>query len=149
MSNGEIHKEIFKLSIISLIFAFASLININVIVPPYIARLGGNICIVGIIYSLMAIAKTFSSMLSGFIRDKFGGKFALILSMGVMIFSFLVLFIANNITILTIGLIFYGFAKGMEVPALFSTTATIAIYGEVGELLEVSFDDMMGGVKPL
>ncbi len=126
MFQERIHREIIKLLIITTAFSLTSVININVIIPSYIAQLGGTILTVGLVYSVMSITRVTSGIMSGVIRDKYGGKIAILLSLLASIISFLILSISNNMKVLIFGLLVLSFSRGFEIPALFSTTATIA-----------------------
>ncbi len=126
MLSRKLPRGVSWLASVSLILALASLININVIIPSYIAYLGGTVFTVGIVYSLMAFFRALSSILSGYIRDKMGERIVFLLSLGATTLSFIVLFAANNLVVLALGLVTYALARGIETPTLLSATATIA-----------------------
>lgn len=122
----KVPKKVAKLSIISLLFALTYIVNLNMVIPSYVAELGGTIYLLGVIYSIAAIAKVITGVISGFIRDKMGSKPILLASLGFSTLAFFIMFLARDLKTLTIGLVIYYLARGMETPAFLSITAVIA-----------------------
>ena len=126
MFGCSLRGELRGLVLVSLVLAFVNLISINVLVPSYVASLGGGVFLVGVVYSLMAAARGFSGALGGFLRDRVGGKIVLLLSVSVKMLAFTILFLAGNIPILALGLIVHAFGSGVEIPAFLSVVAVVA-----------------------
>ena len=123
--RSELKKELLKLVGISLSLALVGLIGLYIVIPPYIASLGGNIFLIGAIYSAISVARALSKIASGLIRDRLGDKPVFLLSRVLYAIAFLILFLSSNISHVALGLLLSALAMGFELPAFMSATATI------------------------
>ncbi|HDI75376.1 MAG TPA: hypothetical protein ENF55_05405, partial [Thermoprotei archaeon] len=120
-----VKRELLKLTAISLSLALVGLVGLNVVIPPYIASLGGTIFLVGAIYSSISVARALSKVVSGFIRDRLGDKVVFLLSRVLYTIAFITLFSATSIEGVALGLLFVALAMGFELPAFMSAAATV------------------------
>jgi len=99
--------------------------GLYVVIPPYIASLGGSIFLIGAIYSAVSVARALSKVASGFIRDRLGEKPIFLLSRALYALAFLALFLSSDISHVALGLLLSALATGFELPAFMSATATV------------------------
>ena len=117
-----IRSRIMEVIKLSLALSLASMINLNVIVPSYIAYYGGTISILGLIYSFQSISRCIARLISGFKLTIFNRKFSLSLSLIVKSLAFIILLISNNIYLILLGMIIYSLGESIENPLFLSST---------------------------
>jgi len=129
-----------EVAVLSLALSFTALINMNVVLPGYIASLGGNVALIGLAYSLRSFVRCFARLFSGIYSQRIGGRRSIIIGLLIKASAFYLIFSAENIIMVVVGILVLSISEGFIEPTFLSSTADmVGELGAIGTAFGVAF----------
>ena len=113
------------IALLSLSLSLTTLISMNVVLPSHIADLGGDIALIGLVYSLRSVVRSIARLLSGLGSNFFGKKYLILVGLLVRALAFFTIFSATNILMVAIGMTIIACSEGLIEPVFLSSAADI------------------------
>ncbi len=120
-----------KATYLALILSLSSIVSLNVVLPSFIVNLGGNLIILGTVYSLQSFVRPLARIMSSIMSKAISRKYTIILSIIARLIAFLLLYYANNVIMVAISMLLLALAQGLENPTFLSSTADIITNSEI------------------
>lgn len=113
------------IALLSLSLSLTTLISMNVVLPSHIADLGGDIALIGLVYSLRSVVRSIARLSSGIGSNFLGKKKLILVGLLVRALAFFTIFSATDILMVTIGMTIIACSEGLIEPVFLSSAADI------------------------
>lgn len=113
------------IALLSLSLSLTTLISMNVVLPSHMADLGGDIALIGLIYSLRSIVRSLARLFSGVGSNIFGKKKLILVGLLIRALAFFIIFSAKNILMVAMGMTIIACSEGLIEPVFLSSAADI------------------------
>lgn len=137
--------------LVALSLSIGGLVNIEMILSPYITALGGSLLAVGSLYSIRGVIGLVFRLPMGLLSDRLGRKPLLLFCSGLRSIGSLILALASKVNDVLYGLVARSLANISENPAYFAAIGDLVEEGSIGIVfgLALSMRHIPSMISPL
>ena len=121
-----------RLILTALSLSVGGLINVEMVMAPYLTALGGSLLTVGVLYSLRGLIGLLFRLPAGFLSDRLGRKLMLLVCSGLRALGSLILALASRVYDALYAVAARSIANVSENPAYLATVGELVEDGSIG-----------------